>query len=88
MMPASVPSICPVIASPRPRPITTIIGVARLAAIKIIKQQYRDQGLRPVHIEVAAIRTAANAYLDQHRDELIEQATETVRNVIVLPIVS
>jgi hypothetical protein len=56
------------------------MGVAKFAAVKAVKQQLRDQGLRPVHIERAVIVTAANAYLDKHRDELLAEATETVRN--------
>jgi hypothetical protein len=77
-MNASVPTICPIIASPWPRPITTIIGIARLAAIKAIKQQYRAQGLRPVHIKHAVIVAAANAYLDRHWDELLDEAADRI----------
>ena len=77
-MTTSVPSICPIIASPWPRPITTIVGVARLAARKAVKQQMKDAGLKPVHIQHAVIVTAANAYLDQHREELLEEAAETI----------
>jgi hypothetical protein len=77
-MTASVPTICPIVASPWPRPITTIIGIARLAAIKIVKQQYRDQGLQPVHIKHAVIVAAANAYLDRHWDELLTEAAERI----------
>ena len=77
-MATSVPSICPVVASPWPRPITTIVGVARFAAMKAVKQRLRDQGLRPVHIEHKVIRAAADAYLDQYWNELLEEATETI----------
>jgi hypothetical protein len=80
-MNASVPTVCPIIASPWPRPITTIVGVARLAAMKAIKQRLQAQGLKPVHIKHAVIVTAANDYLDQHWDELLADAAETVRNV-------
>ena len=77
-MTASVPSICPIIASPWPRPITTIVGVARLAARKAVKQQMKDAGLKPAWIEHAVIVAAANDYLDKHWDELLEEATETI----------
>lgn len=83
-MPTSVPSISPIVASPWPRPITTLFGIARFAAIKAVKQQMRNAGLKPVHVKHAVIVAAANDYLDQHRDELLEEAAETVRNVLLL----
>jgi hypothetical protein len=77
-MPTSVPSISPIVASPWPRPITTLYGVARLAAVKAVKQQMRNAGLKPVHVKHAVIVAAANAYLDQHREELLAEAAETI----------
>ena len=77
-MTTSVPSICPIIASPWPRPITTIVGVARLAARKAVKQQMKDAGLKPAWIEHAVVVAAANDYLDKHWNELLAEATETI----------
>jgi hypothetical protein len=77
-MPTSVPCICPIVASPWPRPITTLFGVARLAAIKAVKQQMKDAGLKPAWIEMKVITAAADAYLDQHRDELLDEAAERI----------
>jgi hypothetical protein len=77
-MTASVPTICPIVASPWPRPITILYGIARLAAVKAVKQQMRNAGLKPVHIKHAVIQAAANAYLDQHRDELLAEAAEKI----------
>ena len=77
-MPTSAPCICPIISSPWPRPITTIVGVARLAARKAVKQQMKDAGLKPAWIEHAVIVAAANDYLDQHWDELLADAAETI----------
>lgn len=75
MMPASVPSICPIIASPWPRPITTLFGVARLAAVK---QQMKAAGIKTSQIERRIVTAQADAYLDQHRDELLDEAAERI----------
>ena len=77
-MTTSVPTICPIVASPWPRPITTLYGVARLGAIKAVKQRMKDAGLKPTHIELKIITAAAGAYLDQHRDDLLDEAAATI----------
>jgi hypothetical protein len=77
-MPTSVPSISPIVASQWPRPITTLFGVARLAAIKAVKQQMKDAGLKPAWIEMKVITAQADAYLAEHRDELLDEAAETI----------
>jgi hypothetical protein len=38
-------------------------------------------GLKPSHIEMRRIVAEANSYIEAHRDELLDQAAETVRNV-------
>ena len=40
----------PYVASPWPRPLTTLYGIARLAAIKAVKQRMQEQVLKPVHV--------------------------------------
>jgi hypothetical protein len=78
-MTASVPSI-PRPTLPWPCP-ATLMGVARRAAIKAVKRQMVAQGLKPTHIEMRIIAQAANDYLAQHREQLILDAADTVRNV-------
>ena len=77
-MPTFVPCV--------PRPLlgycpATIVGVARFKAAKAVKRQMQAAGLKPTHIEMRIITAAANDYLDQHRDELIEEAVETIARV-------
>jgi len=59
---------------------STIMTVAKLAAIKAVKRHMQAQGLKTAHIERQAIMSAANVYLRDH-PELIDQAAETVRKV-------
>jgi hypothetical protein len=58
----------------------TIITVAKLAAIKVVKRGMQARGLKVAHIERSLIVSAANGYLRDH-PELIEEAAETVRKV-------
>jgi hypothetical protein len=46
--------------------------------MKAVKQRMRDQGLKPVHVKHAVLLIVANAYLDLHRDELLEEAAERI----------
>jgi hypothetical protein len=55
--------------------------LARCAAIKAVKAQFQAQGVRLSYISARDIRAFADAYLAEHRAELIEQARETVRKV-------
>jgi len=56
-----------------------VMTLARYYAKQAVKQEIRRQGLRPQHIAGRLINEAANAYLDQHREELITLATERYR---------
>jgi hypothetical protein len=60
---------------------TVLHTLARQKAIKAIKQELQAKGLRLSYISVRDIRAFADAYLAEHRTELIEQAMETVRLV-------
>ena len=74
-MTTSVPSI------PLRRPITapaTTMCHARYLARKAIKAQLQAAGLKPAHIDARIINAKADAYLDQHRDALVAQATMTI----------
>ena len=51
---------------------TTVL--ARYYAKQAVKEQWRRQGLRPHHIAVGQLNGAAEAYLDQHREALVERA--------------
>ena len=77
-MTASVPIV------PRSRPLTapaTTICHARYLARKAIKAQLQAAGYKVRHIEARIINAKADAYLDQHRDDLIAQATMTIDSV-------
>jgi hypothetical protein len=51
---------------------------ARHLARKAIKAQLQAAGHKVSHVDARVIAVKANAYLDQHRDELIAQATMTI----------
>jgi hypothetical protein len=77
-MTTSVPSI------PLRRPITapaTTMCHARYMARKAVKAQLQAAGYKVSHIEARIIAAQANAYLDQHRDELLAQAAMTIDSV-------
>ena len=57
-----------------------ILAMAHCLAKRAIKKERQRQRIKWVHIEPAELRQAAEAYLAVHRAELIERATETVRN--------
>ena len=46
--------------------------------MKAVKQRMQDQGLKPVHVKHAVLLIVADAYLDLHRDELLEEAAERI----------
>ena len=54
-----------------------VMVLARQKAIKAVKQQIRDRGLRPQYMALREIATAGDEYLANH-PELIAEAKETV----------
>jgi hypothetical protein len=77
-MTASVPII------PRSRPMTapaTTMCHARYLARKAVKAQLQAAGYMVSQIEPSVIAAKANAYLDQHRDDLLAQAAMTIDSV-------
>jgi hypothetical protein len=52
--------------------------LARQSAIKATKRQLQAQGLRPNHFAHRDIVIRAEAYLAQHREELIAEAKQIV----------
>jgi len=51
-----------------------LVTIARWLAHKAVKAELKAQGRNPDHIEICEIATAANAYLKEHKDRLIEEA--------------
>jgi hypothetical protein len=74
-MTASVPIVplCRAITAP-----TATMCHARYLARKAVKQQMQAAGLKVSHIEARIIHAQANAYLDQHRDALLAEATMAI----------
>jgi hypothetical protein len=56
--------------------------LARYYAKQLVKHQIRRHGLRPHEVSARLIHQAADAYLDQHRDELIARATTQYRSFV------
>src|SRR5947207_15434027 len=54
------------------------ITLALQAAMKITKHQLRAQGLKPMYMPHGELRVRAEAYLTEHREELIAEAKEVV----------
>jgi hypothetical protein len=52
--------------------------LARQAALKVAKAKLQAQGLRPTHFSHRELVVRADAYLDQHREELIADAKQIV----------
>ena len=48
--------------------------LARYYAKQAVQEQWKRQGLKPHHIVASQLNLAADAYLDQHREELVERA--------------
>jgi hypothetical protein len=77
-MTASVPIV------PLRRPITapaTTMCHARHLARKVVKAQMQAAGLKLSHVDARIITAQANAYLDQHRDNLLAEAAMTIDRV-------
>ena len=53
--------------------------LARYYAKQAVKQEIRRQGRRPHEFAARLIHQAAEAYLDQHREELITKAATQYR---------
>jgi hypothetical protein len=51
---------------------------ARYLARKAVKARMKAAGWKVSHIEARIVHAQANAYLDQHRDELLAQATMAI----------
>jgi hypothetical protein len=56
--------------------------LARYYAKQAVKQEIRRHGLRPYQVSARLIHQAAEAYLDQHREELIALATTQYRDFV------
>ena len=56
--------------------------LARYYAKQAVQEQWKRQGLKPHHIVASQLNLAADAYLDQHREELIALATERYRSFV------
>ena len=56
--------------------------LARYYAKQAVKQEIRRQGRRPHEFAARLIHQAAEAYLDQHREELISRATAQYRSFV------
>ena len=56
-----------------------IATLARQAAIKAVKGQLQAQGLKLHHFAQRTIVAAADEYLAEHRQALVEEAAEKVR---------
>ena len=54
---------------------------ARHLAKKAVQAQMQAAGLKLSQVEAHIIAAAANAYLDQHLDDLIAEATMTIDRV-------
>jgi len=53
--------------------------LARYYAKQAVKLEWQRQGLRPHHIVASQLNQAADDYLDQHREELVERALSALR---------
>ena len=56
--------------------------LARYYAKQAVKQEISRRGLRPHEFAARLIHQAAEAYLDQHREELIARATTQYRSFV------
>ena len=59
--------------------------LARYYAKQAVKEQWRRQGLKPHHIVASQLTLAADAYLNQHREELVERACAALSNFAPKP---
>ena len=56
--------------------------LARYYAKQAIKAQWRRQGIKLHHVEASELAQAADAYVSQHREELIAFASERYRSFV------
>jgi hypothetical protein len=77
-MTTSVPSVP--LRRPLSAPATTMCH-ARYLARKAVKARMQAAGWKISHIEMRIITAAANAYLDQHRDDLLAEAAMRIDSV-------
>src|SRR6476660_3817341 len=66
------------------QPSRVLICLARLGAKEAIKQQVRDQGLKPQYIRIAEINRAAEIYLKANARELLEEAWRMCQSSVEL----
>lgn len=59
--------------------------LARYCAKKAVKEQWRAQGLKLQDFEASGLSRKANAYLDQHQEELIKRACAALRIFALRP---
>ena len=68
----------------RPRiplePSAVIVGLARQAALKAVKQELRDLGLRLSRFTARDLKIMANDYLAQHREALIAETWQRLQS--------
>src|SRR5436190_11981616 len=64
---------------PPPRYSGVALALARYRARRIVEQRMRDQGVRVQYVSIAIIREQAQAYLEAHRQELLDQCAEIVQ---------
>jgi hypothetical protein len=62
-----------------------VMTLARYYAKQAVKAQWRAQGLKPQHIEASTLNQAANVYLSQHQEELIERACASLVTIAQKP---
>ena len=48
--------------------------LARYYAKQAVKAEWQRRGLKPHHIVASQLSLAADTYLDQHREELVQRA--------------
>lgn len=51
-----------------------IMTLARRLAERLVKAEWQAQGIRVAYVDRAALQRAAQAYLNEHRDELVAAA--------------
>ncbi len=64
-----------------PRQSAVIAVLAKQLAIKEVTQYLQARGLNPMRMEARAVRVAADEYLAQHRDELIDRVAGMGRRI-------
>jgi hypothetical protein len=57
-----------------------VMTLARYYAKQAVKAQWLGQGIKLSHVEPSELNRVANAYLSQHREELIERAVQQLRH--------